>query len=130
MPILHKVQEVEKYLSAEAIADISNYLDLSENETYSVASFHTRIHFTRPAEHIIKVCLCTACYLQAGERILESMERELNIQFGQTTHDLKFSLERVAHSGCSVLAPIVVIDQDVYSRMTPARVKEVLTRYK
>ena len=130
VPILLKVQEIEKYLSPEAITEISRFLDISENDIYSVASFYTQFRFTRPADHTIKVCLCTACYLRGGERILESVERELNIQPGQTTDDGKFSLERAACFGCSALAPVVVIDQDVYSRMTPAKVKEVLAQYK
>ena len=130
LPILQKVQEVEKYLSAEAITEISRFLDISENDIYSVASFHTQFRFAPPADHTIKVCLCTACYLRGGERILESIERELNIQPGQTTEDGKFSLEKAACFGCSALAPVVVIDQDIYSRMTPAKVKEVLAQYK
>lgn len=130
LPIMCKVQEVEEYLTPQAITEISRFLDLSENDIYSVASFYTRFRFTRPAEHTIKVCLCTACHVRGGERILESVERELNIQPGQTTHDFKFSLERVACFGCSGLAPAVVIDQDIHSRMTPVKVKEVLARYK
>jgi NADH-quinone oxidoreductase subunit E len=130
VPILQKVQEVEKYLSPEAITEISRFLDISENDIYSVASFYTQFRFTPPADHTIKVCLCTACYLQGGERILESVERELNIKPGQTTDDGKFSLEKTACSGCSALAPVLVIDQDVHTRMTPAKVKEVLAQYK
>lgn len=129
IPLLRRVQEVENYLSPEAIADISNFLDLSENDIYSVASFYNQFRFTCPGNHVIKVCLCDACYLQGSERLLENVEHELNIQPGQTTCDLKFSLERVAYAGCSILAPIMVVDHDVYSKMTPARIKEVLSRY-
>jgi len=125
-----KVQEVEEYLTPQAITEISRFLDLSENDIYSVASFYTQFRFPRPADHTIKVCLCTACHVRGGERILESVERELNIQPGQTTHDFKFSLERVACFGCAGLAPAVVIDQDIHSRMTPVKVKEILARYK
>jgi NADH-quinone oxidoreductase subunit E len=129
VPILQKVQEIEKYLSPEAITEISRFLNISENDIYSVASFYTQFRFTRPGKHTIKVCLCTACHMLGGEHILESVEQELNIHPGQITPDFKFSLERVASFGCSALAPVVVIDQDVYSRMTPAKVKELLARY-
>jgi NADH-quinone oxidoreductase subunit E len=128
--ILQKVQEAERYLSSEAVAEISHFLDISENDIYSVASFYTQFRFTRPGDHTVKVCLGTACHVRGGERILEGAERELNIQPGQTTHDFKFSLERVACIGCCALAPVIVIDQDVHSRMTPAKAKEVLARYK
>jgi len=130
IPILQKVQGAERFLSAEAIAEISRFLDISENDIYSVASFYAQFRFTRPGDHTIKVCLGTACHVRGGERILESVERELKIQPGQTTDDFKFSMERVACFGCCALAPVMVIDEDVYSRMTPAKVKEVLAPYK
>ena len=130
IPILQKVQEAERFLSKESVTEISCFLDVSENDIYSVASFYSQFRFTRPGDHTIKVCLGTACHVKGGERILESVERELDIQPGETTNDFKFSMERVACFGCCALAPVMVIDQDVYSRMTPAKVKEVLTLYK
>ncbi|MCL0098125.1 NAD(P)H-dependent oxidoreductase subunit E, partial [Dehalococcoidia bacterium] len=117
------------FLSPEAIADISSFLDISENDIYSVASFYAQFRFTRPGDHTIKVCLGTACHVRGGERILESLERALNIQCGQTTEDFKFSLERVACIGCCALAPVMVIDEEVYSKVTPAKIKEVLAQY-
>ena len=129
IPILQKAQEVERYLSPEAVTEISHFLGITENDIYSVASFYAQFRFTRPGDHTVKVCLGTACHVRGGERILDGVERELNIQPGQTTDDFKFSLERVACFGCCALAPVMVVDQDVYSRMTPARVKEVLARY-
>jgi len=130
IPILQKVQEAERFLSPEAITEISPFLDISESDIYSVASFYTQFRFTRPGDHTVKVCLGTACHVRGGERILEGVERELNIQPGQTTDDFKFSLERVACFGCCALAPVMVIDQDVYSRMTPVKAKEVLAPHK
>jgi NADH-quinone oxidoreductase subunit E len=130
IPILQQVQETERFLSKEAVTEISCFLGVSENDIYSVASFYAQFRFTRPGDHTIKVCLGTACHVKGGERILESVERELDIQPGETTADFKFSMERVACFGCCALAPVMVIDQDVYSRMTPAKVKEVLTLYK
>jgi len=131
IPILQKVQEAGGYLSPEAVAEISRFLDVSENDIYSVASFYAQFRFTRPGEHTIKVCLGTACHVRGGERILDSMERELNVKTGQVTDDFKFGLERVACVGCCALAPVVVIDEDVYGKLTPAKVKkDVLALYK
>ncbi|MFC2044578.1 NADH-quinone oxidoreductase subunit NuoE [Chloroflexota bacterium] len=130
IPILQKVQEAERYLSPEAIAEICHFLSITENDIYSVASFYAQFRFARPGDHTIKICLGTACHVRGGERILEGMERELNIQPGQTTGDFKFSLERVACFGCCALAPVMVIDQDVHSRVTPVKAKEVLARHK
>lgn len=127
--MLRRFQEAQKFLSPEAITDISNFLDLSENDVYSVASFYNQFRFARPGNHIIKICFCDTCYLQGSGSLAESIERELNIRLGQTTCDLKFSLEKVAFADCSALAPLMVIDQDIHTRMTPARIKEILTRY-
>jgi len=130
IPILQKVQEAEGFLSPEAIAEISRFLDISENDIYSVASFYAQFRFTRPGEHTVKICLGTACHVRGGERILDSMERELSIKTGQVTGDFKFGLERVACVGCCALAPVVVIDEDVYGKLTPVKVKDVLALYK
>jgi len=131
IPILQKVQAVAGYLSPEAITEISRFLDITENDIYSVASFYAQFRFTRPGEHSVKVCLGTACHVRGGELILDSLERELNIKTGQVTGDYKFGLERVACVGCCALAPVVVIDQqDVFGKMTQTRVKEMLAQYK
>lgn len=129
IPILQEIQKVEKYLSIEAVSDVSRYLDISENEIYSVASFYTQFRFIRPGEHIIKVCLGTACHVLGGERILESAQQELGILSGQTTDDLKFSLERVACVGCCALAPVVVVDEDIHAKVIPAKVKKIISIY-
>ena len=129
IPVLQKVQEAEGYLSPEAVAEISRFLDISENDIYSVASFYAQFRFVRPGEHTIKICLGTACHVRGGERILESVERELDVQCGGTTDDFKFNLERVACFGCCALAPVMVVGQEIYSKMTSARVEEILKQY-
>lgn len=130
IPILQKVQEADRFISEEAVAEISRHLSISENDIYSVASFYSQFRFHRPGDHTIKVCLGTACHVIGGERIAESVERELGIKPGQTTDDFRFSMERVACFGCCALAPVMVIDEDVYSRMTPVKVNKVLEKYK
>jgi NADH-quinone oxidoreductase subunit E len=118
IPILQEIQKEEKYLSPEAISEVSRFLDISKNEIYSISTFYAQFRFTKPGDHIIKVCLGTACHVRGGVDILESIERKLNIQSGETTKDGKFSLERVACVGCCALAPVVVVDKDVHSKMT------------
>lgn len=130
IPILQKVQEADGYISEDAIAKISRHLGISENDIFSVASFYAQFRFQRPGEHTIKVCLGTACHVRGGERIAESVERELGIKPGETTEDFKFSVERVACFGCCALAPVMVVDDDVYSRVTPVKVREILEKYK
>jgi len=130
IPVLQRVQGADRYISEDAVAEISRHLGISENDIYSVASFYAQFRFQRPGDHTIKVCLGTACHVRGGERIAESVERELGIKPGQTTEDFRFSMERVACFGCCALAPVMVVDDDVYSRMTPIKVREVLEKYK
>jgi len=130
IPVLQKVQEAEGYISEDSIREISRHLGITENDVFSVASFYAQFRFTRPGDHIIKVCLGTACHVRGGNRIAESVERELGIKTGQTTPDNRFSIERVACFGCCALSPVMVVDNNVYSRMTPAKVKDILSGYK
>jgi NADH-quinone oxidoreductase subunit E len=130
IPILQKVQQSQGYISQEAVSQVAKALKVSESKLFGVASFYTQFRFTRPGEHSIKVCLGTACHVRGGERIMEAMERELGIQPGGTTPDYKFSLERVACFGSCALSPVMVIDDKVFGRLTPAKAKEMLAQYK
>ncbi len=130
VPILQKVQEVEGYLSPEAITEISHFLNVSGNDIYSVASFYAQFRFERQGKHTIKVCQGTACHVRGGNQILEAVERELNIQpGGTTTEDYQFSLERVACFGSCALAPVMVVDKNVYGRVTIAKARKLLAEY-
>jgi len=130
IPLLQKVQEELGYLPEESISEIARYLGVSENEVFGLASFYAQFRFTRPGEHIIKACLGTACYVRGGERLLETIETELQVRQGETTGDGKFSLARVACLGCCALAPVVVIDEIIYGRMNVRKVKKVLDMYR
>ena len=129
IPILQKVQEQLGYLSEEAIAEIARVTGISESEIFGVASFYAQFYYTPRGKHTAKVCLGTACHVRGGESILEEVKRELNVEPGETTADCNFSLERVACFGCCALAPIVVVDKDVYGRMNVAKVKDILALY-
>ncbi len=130
IPVLQKVQERDGYLSEEALEEIADFLGMSPNELYGVATFYAQFRFEKPGKHTIKCCQGTACYVQGGKRILDVVEEELGLSEGKsTTDDYKFSLERVACFGSCALAPVVVIDKTVYGRMTPAKVKELLKQF-
>ena len=129
IPVLQKVQEELGYLPEEAISEIAQFLGLSKNEVYGVASFYAQFRFTRPGEHTVKVCLGTACHVRGGQRILDAVERELDVQPGGTTQDYKFSLERVACFGCCALAPVMVVDGTVSAKMTIDKAKKILAGY-
>jgi len=128
--ILQQVQNRYGYLSQEAIFTLADELKLSENEIYGVATFYTQFRFAKPGDHQVKVCLGTACHVQGGRGIMETVERQLDIKHGEKTKDSRFSLERVACMGCCALAPVMVVDKDIYGKVTSTKVKTILNNYK
>jgi len=130
IPVLQKVQESFGYLSQEAVSQVAKFLKVSESEIFGVASFYAQFRFTRPGEHSVKVCLGTACHVRGGVRILDTLQRELGIEPGGTTEDYKFSLERVACFGSCALAPVAVIDDKVYGRLTTTKAKEIIDQHR
>jgi NADH-quinone oxidoreductase subunit E len=128
--LLQQVQQKLGYLSTEAMADIADFLDVPESTVYGIATFYNLFRFTPMGKHPVKVCMGTACHLAGGRLVLEAMARELDTQVGGITSDHEFSLDRVACVGCCALAPVVVVDDSVYPRMTPPKVEEVLVTIK
>ena len=129
IPVLQRVQEKFGYLSEEAIKRISLFLKISENQIFGVASFYSQFRFNAPGRNSIKVCLGTACHVRGGQILCEAVQRELDVLPGETTKDKRFDLERVACLGCCALAPVIQINDDIYSRMTVIRLKEILNKY-
>ena len=129
IPVLQKVQSEEGYISPESIRRISRFLKISENEVYGVATFYTQFRFERPGRHSIKVCLGTACHVQGGQVICETLERNLGIYAGQTTPDGRFDMQRVACLGCCSLAPVIQIDENIHSKVVSTGLAEKLAQY-
>jgi NADH-quinone oxidoreductase subunit E len=128
--LLQQVQHKLGYISKEAMLAIADFLEIPESTVYGIATFYNLFRFTPLGKHPVKVCMGTACHLAGGRLVLEAMARELDIQVGGITPDQEFSLERVACVGCCALAPVVVVSDSVYPRMTPPKVEEVLVTIK
>jgi NADH-quinone oxidoreductase subunit E len=128
--VLQKVQEKLGYLSKEAISEAAKFFRMSESEIFGIASFYAQFRFTPRGKHAVKVCLGTACYVRGGERILDEVKRGLSIEPGETTGDYKFSLERIACFGCCALAPVMVIDKNVYTKMNRSMAREIIGQYR
>jgi len=128
--LLQQVQRKFGYISKEAMLAIADFLEIPESTVYGIATFYNLFRFTPLGKHPVKVCMGTACHLAGGRLVLEAMARELDIQVGGITPDQEFSLDRVACVGCCALAPVVVISDSVYPRMTPPKVEEVLVTVK
>ena len=125
--ILQKVQEEFGYLPEEALAKIAEFLHLPLSQVFSVATFYAHFYLTRRGDHLVRVCLGTACHVRGARDILETAQYRLGIKTGQTTEDYKYSLERVACVGSCALAPIMVVDDRIYPQVTTKRVVEILS---
>ena len=124
--ILQDIQSREGYLPQKAMLDAAKFLDMSSATVWGVATFYNQFRFTPPGRKPVRVCVGTACHLSGGQLVLDAVARELKIEVGGTTEDREFSLERVACIGCCALAPVVTIGKDVYPRITPPKVEEIL----
>lgn len=125
--ILQRVQEEFGYLPEAALYLIADFLKLPQSQVFSVATFYDHFYLTRRGDHLVSVCQGTACHVLGARDILETAENCLGIKTGQTTPGYKYSLERVACVGSCALAPVVLLDDQVHSKMTPRKVKKILT---
>jgi len=130
IPLLQEVQTKLGYLPKKAMQEIAEFLDIADIEVWGVATFYNQFRFVPLGKYHTMVCMGTACHLSGGRLILEALERELGVKVGATTEDGNFSLERVACIGCCMLAPVMVIRDRIYPKMTPFKVEEALIPYK
>ena len=126
IPILQKVQGEYGYLPEQQMLEISRFAGVSESKVYGVASFYAQFRFTPVGENIITVCRGTACHVRGAQQVLDELSRRLGIEEGETTPDLKYTLETAACLGCCALAPCMMINDNVYGRLTPSKVAKAL----
>jgi NADH-quinone oxidoreductase subunit E len=127
--VLLDVQHEYNWLPEEALKQISDRLGIPFSQVYRVASFYKAMSLTPRGKHLVRVCLGTACHVRGAPRILDNVEQTLNIKAGQTTQDMKFSVERVNCLGCCALGPVMVIDGEAHGNLVPAQVEEILNKY-
>eukprot|EP01008_Symbiontida_sp_HLA12_P000821 NODE_183_length_1146_cov_1.525904_g180_i0.p1 GENE.NODE_183_length_1146_cov_1.525904_g180_i0~~NODE_183_length_1146_cov_1.525904_g180_i0.p1 ORF type:complete len:155 (+),score=22.41 NODE_183_length_1146_cov_1.525904_g180_i0:557-1021(+) len=128
VPILQMVQEELGYLPDEAMIEIADTTGLPESRVYAVASFYAQFRYTPMGEHKVMVCRGTACHVQGAARILDEVERRLGIQDGETSEDLKYTLETVACIGCCGLAPTIVIDDTTYGSLSSKEIPKIFNK--
>ncbi|MBQ2160865.1 MAG: NADH-quinone oxidoreductase subunit NuoE [Firmicutes bacterium] len=129
IPILHEAQNLYGYLPQEVLHHIAKGLNMPEAEVYGVATFYSQFSLTKKGKYRINVCLGTACYVKGAQDILDKFKLRLMIDVGECTDDGLFSLEACRCIGACGLAPVVTINGDVYGRMTPEKVDEILDKY-
>ena len=128
--VLHKVQGEFGYLPAELQDVIAQEMKVSAAHVYGIVTFYSFFTMTPKGEHPISVCMGTACYVRGAEKVLDEFKRELKIGVGETTPDGKFSLNCLRCVGACGLAPVVLIGDKVYGRLTPDGVKDIINEYR
>ncbi len=126
IPILQQVQLELGYLPPEALKRIAWYVKVPEPNIYGVATFYAQFNLNPRGKNIVRVCRGTGCYVKGSPRIVEELEKMLGVKEGGTTPDMEYTLETVACFGSCALAPVMVVNDKVYGRMTPAKAKEIL----
>ena len=128
--ILQDIQAEYHYLPPEALTQVSQAMEIPLTQVYSVATFFRSFSLMPRGKHTVHVCTGTACHVRGAMRVLEEMERELDITRGKTTKDLKFTLETVNCVGACALGPITMVDGEYTGQMQPDKVKTLLKKYR
>ncbi|MFC2169106.1 NADH-quinone oxidoreductase subunit NuoE [Acidobacteriota bacterium] len=127
--ILQEIQAEYNYLPQDALCYVSDTLSIPLIDILGVATFYRAFSLHPRGDHLITVCMGTACHVRGGLKILEEFERKLNIEAGETTPDRKFSLEVVACLGCCAIGPVVVVDRDYHAQTSIREVDKILKTY-
>ena len=128
--ILHDIQSEYRYLPEDALRVVSGQLDLQLIQVYGVATFFKAFSLKPRGEHIVSVCLGTACHVRGAPAVLDEVKRQMGIEPGETTKDMQFSLETVNCLGACALGPIMVVDGKYHGQISPGKVKKVLKQQK
>ena len=129
IPVLQDIQDSYNYLPKDELKVVAARLNVPLTQIYSVATFYTMFSLIPKGEHQLKVCLGTTCHLRGGQRLVDSVASRLGCEVGYTTKDGAFSLETVGCLGSCAQAPVMMIDDKYYARVTVDKVPKLLKLY-
>lgn len=129
MQVLQKAQGIFGYLPLEVLQFISDETNTPLADLYGVVTFYTQFTTEEKGKHKIGVCLGTACYVKGSQEILDKLSEELKVSVGNTTEDKLFTLEATRCLGCCGLAPVMVIDDEVYAKLEAKKIPDILKKY-
>ncbi len=130
IPILQEIQEIEGWLSEDALTSIGHHLSMPVSKVYGVATFYNQFRFQPQGKYHIQVCRGTACHVLGSATVLEEIKKKLRIDVGETTKDGLFSLEIVACIGTCGLAPVININGNFHAGVTVQSLDEIIESYK
>jgi NADH:ubiquinone oxidoreductase subunit E/NAD-dependent dihydropyrimidine dehydrogenase PreA subunit len=130
VPILQGITNEFNWLPQDMLMRVSEVKQIPIEHILRIATFYKAFSLKPRGEHIVTVCMGTACHVKGAPRILERFERDLNIKTGETTSDMKFTLEAVRCIGCCGLSPVITIGEDLYGKLSPAKAAKILDKYR
>lgn len=125
-----KIQKEANYLPEDALEKLSQELDIPLSDVYSTASFYKQFYFTPRGKKIVKVCTGTACHVRGADEVLNKIENEFKIKEGETTSDLSMTLETVGCIGCCGLAPVAMIDENIFGEIDMKKIDKIIDSIK
>ena len=129
MPIMQAAQDIYGYLPYQVQKIISDETGIPIEKIYGVATFYAQFSMQPKGKYVVSVCLGTACYVKGSGNVLDEVEKVLGIKDGECTPDGKFSIETCRCVGACGLAPVMIVDGDVYGKMKPDMVADILAKY-
>jgi NADH-quinone oxidoreductase subunit E len=130
IPLLQEIQKRHSYLPQNLVEAVSAETGIPVSNFYGIATFYSQFRFKPRGKYLIRVCRGTACHVAGADIISTVIAQELGIEEGGTTPDNLFSLEQVACLGCCALAPVVMIGDRIYAKLTRAKILSVIKEYK
>ncbi|HIQ70944.1 MAG TPA: NADH-quinone oxidoreductase subunit NuoE [Candidatus Onthenecus intestinigallinarum] len=130
MPVLQAAQNIFGYVPEDVQKTIAEGLGVTLSEVYGVATFYSQFSLEPNGEHVIGVCLGTACYVKGSQKVLDRLAEELEVEVGKTTKDGKFTLNATRCLGACGLAPVMMIGDEVYGRLVPDDIPGILDKYR
>ena len=130
MPIMQRAQDIFGYLPEDVQNIIAKELDIPVSDVYGVATFYAQFNLEPKGKYIISVCMGTACYVKGSQQVLDKLEEVLGVPAGRTTPDGVFTLNATRCLGACGLAPVIMVNDDVYGRLTPDQVPGIIAKYR
>jgi NADH-quinone oxidoreductase subunit E len=126
IPLLQGTQETFGYIPKEAFEKIAREVDLELSDMYGVATFYAQFRLEPVGKHIVKVCHGTACHVQNANTVTDALKEALKVEDGGTTEDGMFTLESVACLGCCSLAPVMMIGDETYGKLSGSQAVKII----
>lgn len=130
MPVLQEAQELFGCVPMDVQQIIADGLGTTLSDVYGVTTFYSQFSLQPKGQYVVGVCLGTACYVKGSAKVLDKVMDELKIRVGKTTPDGKFTLQATRCLGACGLAPVMMINDEVYGRLTPDEIPAILEKYK